>query len=56
MEYKELDDLIHSLKDAVESTNPQKGYWKELWSEGQSCFFQYEFAIRKCRGQCFRND
>jgi len=32
MDYNELDNLISSLKDAVESTNPQKGYWNELWS------------------------
>ena len=32
MDYKELDDLIEQLKEAVEEGDPQKGYWKELWA------------------------
>ena len=31
-DYKELDRMISSLEAAVESTNPQKGYWGELWA------------------------
>ena len=32
MDYEELDNLISALEKAVESTNPQKGYWSEIWS------------------------
>ena len=32
MEYDELDSLISELEKTVDSTNPQKGYWRELWS------------------------
>ena len=56
MEYKELDDLIHSLKDAVESTNPQKGYWKELWSlvkEINSGFKETHYPTRDDRDKAW---
>ncbi len=31
MDYHELDRLIDQLTSSVEATDPQKGYWKELW-------------------------
>jgi chromosome segregation ATPase len=31
MDYRELDSMIDRLNDQVRSTNPQRGYWKELW-------------------------
>jgi len=32
MEYPDLDRLLAQLDDAVNASDPQKGYWKELWS------------------------
>ncbi len=32
MDYSELDRFIDRLQDAVEDTDPQKGYWRELWA------------------------
>lgn len=32
VEYTDLDKLIADLHAAVEDSDPQKGYWKQLWS------------------------
>jgi hypothetical protein len=32
MNYQELDDLVSKLQESVENNDPQKGYWRELWS------------------------
>lgn len=32
MDYQELNDLITRLRALVEESDPQKGYWKELWA------------------------
>ncbi len=31
MDYAEFDSLIDALQAAVNETDPQKGYWRELW-------------------------
>jgi predicted ribosome quality control (RQC) complex YloA/Tae2 family protein len=31
VDYRELDAVIDRLEKQVETTDPQKGYWKELW-------------------------
>ena len=32
MDYSQLNALIDQLRDAVEETEPRKGYWSELWA------------------------
>jgi hypothetical protein len=32
MDYRDLDALIHQLQARIDESDPQKGYWKELWS------------------------
>ena len=32
MNYQELDSLIERLEETVDDSDPQKGYWKELWA------------------------
>ncbi len=32
MDYDDLDRLVGRLEAVVEEANPQKGYWRELWS------------------------
>jgi hypothetical protein len=58
MDYRDLNALIEQLRDAVEETAPQKGYWGKLWTlarQIQQEFKESRFPTRADREAAWNN-